>query len=71
MQVLEPGGLLVSASCSWHLRRSQLLEAMRKAAATNGQSMQILEQGHQGPDHPVHPAMVETDYLKAFFARIG
>jgi 23S rRNA (cytosine1962-C5)-methyltransferase len=71
MQVLKPGGLLVSASCSWHLQRSRLLEAMRKAAATNGRGMQILEQGHQGPDHPVHPAMVETDYLKAFFARIG
>lgn len=71
MQVLEPGGLLVSASCSWHLRRHQLLDAMRKAAAINGLGMQILEQGHQGPDHPVHPAMVETDYLKAYFARVG
>ena len=71
MQVLRPGGLLVSASCSWHFRRSELLEAMRKAAAISGQSLQIMEQGHQGPDHPVHPAMRETDYLKAYFARVG
>ena len=71
MQLLRPGGVLVSASCSWHFRRSELLEAMRKAAAINGQNLQILEQGHQGPDHPVHPAMRETDYLKAYFARVG
>ena len=71
MQLLSPGGLLVSASCSWHLRRSELLEVMRKAAAINGHNLQVLEQGHQGPDHPVHPAMRETDYLKAYFARVG
>ncbi|MDX1823995.1 MAG: class I SAM-dependent rRNA methyltransferase [Thiohalomonadales bacterium] len=71
MQLLHPGGLLVSASCSWHFRRSELLESMRKAAAISGQSLQIMEQGHQGPDHPVHPAMRETDYLKAYFARVG
>jgi len=56
MQLLHPGGVLVSASCSWHLRRAELLEAMRKAAAISGQNLQVLEQGHQGPDHPVHPA---------------
>ena len=71
MQLVCPGGVLVSASCSWHLRRAELLEAMRKAAGINGQNLQVLEQGHQGPDHPVHPAMKETDYLKAFFARVG
>ncbi len=71
MQLLTPGGVLVSASCSWHLGRRELLEAMRKAAAITGQNLQIMEQGHQGPDHPVHPAMRETDYLKAYFARVG
>ncbi len=71
MQVLRPGGLLVSASCSWHLDRDSLRDILRKAAAINGVPLQILEQGHQGPDHPVHPAMAETDYLKAFFARVG
>ncbi len=71
MQLTQPGGILVSASCSWHLKRGQLLEAMRKAAGMNAQNLQILEQGHQGPDHPVHPMMAETDYLKAYFARVG
>ena len=71
MQLTRPGGVLVSASCSWHLKHHQLLDAIRKAAAINGQNLQVMEQGHQGPDHPVHPMMAETDYLKAFFARIG
>ena len=31
---------------------------------------QILEQGRQGPDHPAHPAMAETDYLKSFILRL-
>jgi 23S rRNA (cytosine1962-C5)-methyltransferase len=71
LDVLHPGGLLVSASCSWHLRREQLLDTLRKVGGMSGRPLQILEQGHQGPDHPVHPAMPETDYLKAFFARVG
>jgi len=71
MQLVKPGGLIVSASCSWHLQREQLLEAMRKAAAINGQRLQIMEQGHQGADHPVHPSMKETDYLKSYLARIS
>jgi 23S rRNA (cytosine1962-C5)-methyltransferase len=33
-------------------------------------SLQILERGQQGPDHPVHPAIPETRYLKAFFCRV-
>lgn len=70
MQLVTPGGLIVSASCSWHLQREQLLDAMRKASAINGQRLQVLEQGHQGADHPVHPSMKETDYLKSYLARI-
>ena len=30
----------------------------------------VLEQGQQGPDHPVHPAIPETDYLKVILARV-
>jgi 23S rRNA (cytosine1962-C5)-methyltransferase len=32
--------------------------------------LQCLATGHAGPDHPVHPAMPETAYLKAFFLRV-
>ena len=69
LKLLEDDGLLVSASCSHHLPAGGLRDAIRKAALKNRQQLQIVEQGHQGPDHPVHPAMPETEYLKAFFCR--
>lgn len=71
MEVLRPDGFLVSASCSYHLPREALQDAMLRASRRLGRSLQVLEQGHQGPDHPVHPAIPETAYLKAFVARVG
>jgi 23S rRNA (cytosine1962-C5)-methyltransferase len=70
MQLLGKDGILVSASCSYHLRRDTLLSVMEKASRHLDRTLQILEQGHQGPDHPVHPAIPETDYLKCFIGRV-
>ncbi len=70
LQVLNKGGYLVSASCSFHLTRAQLHDTILKASRHIDRNAQIIEQGHQGPDHPVHPAITETDYLKAFITRI-
>lgn len=69
MQVLARDGLLISCSCSHHLPRDKLPELMWAAARHVDRSMQILEFGRQAADHPVHPAIPETDYLKAIFAR--
>ena len=71
LEVLRQDGILVSASCSYHLPREALQDAMLRAARNRGRSLQIVEQGHQGPDHPIHPAIPETAYLKAFFGRVG
>ncbi|MBV9109243.1 MAG: class I SAM-dependent rRNA methyltransferase [Gemmatimonadetes bacterium] len=71
LEVLRQDGILVSASCSYHLPREALQDAMLRATRNRGRSLQILEQGHQGPDHPIHPAIPETAYLKAFFGRVG
>ena len=68
LQVLRPGGLLVSGSCSMHLARSDLVAVMQQAAVRSGCQLRVVEQGCQGPDHPVHPAIPETEYLKAIFA---
>jgi 23S rRNA (cytosine1962-C5)-methyltransferase len=70
LELLGQGGLLVSASCSYHLSRDALLGAMLRASRGGRGELQILEEGHQGPDHPVHPAIPETSYLKAFIARV-
>jgi 23S rRNA (cytosine1962-C5)-methyltransferase len=69
LQLLRPGGLLVSGSCSMHLSRADLMLAMQQAAVRAGCQLRVVEQGAQGPDHPIHPAIPETEYLKAIFAR--
>ena len=70
MDLVEQGGYLVSASCSHHLSRDDLRGVMLRASRELRRDLQLLEEGGQGPDHPVHPAIPETAYLKAFFARL-
>jgi 23S rRNA (cytosine1962-C5)-methyltransferase len=71
IQLLAPDGILISASCSYHLPREALRDALLRASRAAGRELQLLEQGHQAPDHPVHPAIPETEYLKAFFGRLA
>jgi 23S rRNA (cytosine1962-C5)-methyltransferase len=70
LTLLDRDGVLVSASCSFHLSAEDLLRTAQQAARANDRSLQLLEQGQQGPDHPIHPAIPETAYLKAFFLRV-
>ncbi|MEQ6341379.1 MAG: class I SAM-dependent rRNA methyltransferase [Gammaproteobacteria bacterium] len=70
MQVLGKDGIIISASCSFHLPRPALMDAMLRASRHIDRNLQIIEQGHQGPDHPVHPAIPETNYLKMFIGRV-
>lgn len=70
MQVLSRDGILVSASCSYHLTRENLKDELLKGSRHMDRHLQILEQGGQGGDHPVHPAIVETDYLKSIICRV-
>lgn len=67
LRLLEPGGLLVSASCSMHMPRAELVTAVQRAAVRVGCEVRVIAQGGQGPDHPVHPAIPETEYLKSLF----
>jgi 23S rRNA (cytosine1962-C5)-methyltransferase len=70
LNLIEGDGLLVSCSCSYHLSGDELAGAIQSAARHSGRFVQILETGGQSPDHPVHPAIAETRYLKAFFCRV-
>lgn len=70
LQVLAKDGILVSCSCSYHLTRETLREALLRASRHLDRFLALLEEGSQGPDHPVHPAIPETGYLKAYFARV-
>jgi 23S rRNA (cytosine1962-C5)-methyltransferase len=69
LSVLSPGGVLATSSCSFHLQREMLLRTVQKGARRNGRFLQLLEAGQQSADHPVHPAVPETAYLKTFFLR--
>jgi 23S rRNA (cytosine1962-C5)-methyltransferase len=70
MRLLERDALLVSCSCSYHLAPEELLGLIQAAARPSGRFVQVLYSGGQSPDHPVHPAIPETRYLKAFFCRV-
>jgi 23S rRNA (cytosine1962-C5)-methyltransferase len=70
MQLLQRDGILISSSCSHHLSMDGLQKLLLQSARHLDRDMQLLERGHQGPDHPVHPAIPETEYLKTLFCRV-
>jgi 23S rRNA (cytosine1962-C5)-methyltransferase len=70
MQLLSKDGILVSASCSYHLTRENLKQTLLQTSRHVDRQLLILEQGHQGPDHPLLPAVAETEYLKSFICRV-
>lgn len=65
MERVGPGGLLLTCSCSAAMRRDLFLEVLRDAAARAHRRVRLLEVRGAGPDHPVHPAFPEGEYLKA------
>ena len=71
MQLLTAPGTLISCSCSYHVSAEELEHAIARAARSAGRRLQILMLGGQAPDHPVHPAIPETRYLKAYVCRVS
>ncbi len=71
MRALAPEGILVACSCSYHVGAEDFQGAVARAARAAGRHLQILERGGQSPDHPVHPAIAESGYLKALFCRVN
>lgn len=69
MQLLSADGLLFSASCSYHLDEFRFQTILSQVARQTDRAIQILDRGSQGADHPVHPSIPETRYLKSFLAR--
>lgn len=71
MRLLNNDGVLVSASCSHHMSRDALLNQVQLAARHIDRQLQLFDQAHQAPDHPVHPAISETEYIKTFFFKVS
>lgn len=70
LQILKPGGILITASCSYHLSEVMLEELLLEAARDAGREVQVLERRGAGRDHPVLLGVPETRYLKCLVARI-
>ena len=70
MQLLARDGLLIACSCSHHLPRTALLDAINQGARHLDRSVQVLMSLQQSACHPVHPAIPETDYLKGYVCRV-
>ena len=63
--VVAPGGFLFAASCSHHAEPSAFAAEVARGLADAGRTGRILRTSGAGPDHPVHPFLPETAYLKA------
>ena len=71
MQVLRPGGILLTCSCSGVVGMDDLLGVLSQASQRLHRSVQLLESYTHGVDHPINLAMPETAYLKAIFCRVN
>ena len=70
LRLLEPGGILVTCSCSHHLSEAQLLEIVAEASLDAGRSLRVLERRTQAQDHPILLTVPETHYLKCLVLQV-
>ena len=70
LRILKPGGVLLTASCSYHLAAEALEAIVLDAARDAGRRVQLLERRGAGRDHPVLLGVPETQYLKALVVRV-
>jgi 23S rRNA (cytosine1962-C5)-methyltransferase len=71
LELVEDGGFLIACSCSQHVGRDDLRKVLAGAARDAGVRLTLVRQCHQAADHPIHPAMPETEYLKGFLCRVS
>lgn len=71
LQVLTKNGILVSASCSFHLSAENLQEILRSSGRHIDRHLTFFSCAGQGGDHPIDPAIPETAYLKTFFCTVS
>ncbi|MBI4962418.1 MAG: class I SAM-dependent rRNA methyltransferase [Desulfomonile tiedjei] len=69
MGKLNPGGVIITCSCSHHLTSQDFEELLLSASRQSGRDLRILEVRGQGPDHPILLSMPETRYLKVIAAQ--
>ena len=70
LRLLEPGGILVTCSCSHHVGEAMLLEIVAQAALDAGRTLRVIERRTQAADHPILLTVPETLYLKCLILQV-
>ncbi|MGD0361779.1 MAG: class I SAM-dependent rRNA methyltransferase [Bryobacteraceae bacterium] len=70
LRLLNPGGILVTCSCSQRLSESAFLELLAQASLDAGRQLRVLERRTQGLDHPILLTVPETHYLKCLILEV-
>ena len=70
LRLLQPGGTLVTCSCSHHVSLEAFSDVLAEAAADAGRRVQVLETRAAAPDHPEVMTLPETRYLKCLICRV-
>jgi 23S rRNA (cytosine1962-C5)-methyltransferase len=70
LRLLNPGGVLITCSCSYHVGEELFLDVLAEAARDAGRAVQIVEKRAQSRDHPILLTVPETYYLKCIVARV-
>ena len=69
LKLLNPGGVLVTCSCSYHVNEAVFADIVYEAAVDARVHVTVVEKRMQGRDHPVMLGVPETYYLKCFILR--
>src|SRR5271157_2630249 len=70
MKILNPGGYLVTCSCSFHVSEADLLEVVANASLDAHRTVIVVERRTQSRDHPILLTVLETHYLKCLILRV-
>ncbi len=67
LRILQPGGILITSSCSYNLSETRFQEILKDCAGDSGSALRLFEKRGQGSDHPVLLTFPESYYLKCLF----
>lgn len=70
LKLVEPGGFLVTCSCSQHVLPAMFVDMLNQAARESKKKVRLVEARTQGRDHPILPAAPETQYLKCLIVQV-
>ena len=70
LELLEPGGHLITCSCSYHMGREPFREMLVQAARQARRQVRLVESCSQSPDHPILLTFPESEYLKCLVLQV-